>query len=1029
MSVFTDTDGSAYVSTATNTNADIAIIKLNSSWTAPDTLVATAFQGQGRETPQITRNGDTYYFFSSKASGWLPSQANYASAGSLAGPWTDLRELGNAATYGTQSTGVSEFGENSYALYGWRWGANWTPAESTGNYPRLLPVSFNAGFASMEYYSTVEYYPGTGLVPVQSGRLVSLNKPVSVSVDGASANNNQGVITDGADLAASGFFRSGNEGAANAYPYDAVIDLGTAHRLTEIDTTTFLYNGSEAAYKYTISGSLDGSDFTKLVDQTNNTRPGYLIDKVNSTASYRYVKLTVTGVTKIKDGGSVTGWGDGLYEVAVFGTPVSTPVPSVPAGRYYAAQTIELTSSDQGAEIHYTLDGSTPTASSTEYTAPIQLTELGDYTLKAVAISDGTVSEVLTAAYSILSGDSPVSVAETPAYAVVPGQTPDLPATIKVNTASGGVVDAPVTWELDGMTFTKPYKSYTIYGTVDGLPGYATGSIETLATQTIYYVDSGTATGSSNSYLGAKWLRGADLLNSASDRAKTNSTTWGYSGQDGVVTEAGAKEVNGLYGKNNAGNNVDYALTLPAGTYTAAFGIYEWWDAPDRQVRATLVDSQGRSIAIAESTAGAINKNNRSTSLSGTFTVPADGAGAVTLRFTNVGWQGATVTWFGIAKGAQTLDLTPDTVTAPVISPTAATIYGTAQQISISAANGTVVYYTTDGSTPSRVNGTKYSAPFTLSASATVSAVAITNGVPSPITAADYTIVVQDGDYTSVPVGAPWFDTDRNSIQAHGGGFLEHDGYYYWVGEDKSHNSASFNGVNLYRSQDLLNWEFITQILKPEAAGLDCNVKGAATCKVERPKLLYNESTDTFVLWGHWETADSYSASEVVVATSSTIDGDYAVSYHGRPGEGVVWDLEQEHAIDATVTAGTYPDFAAAEAAYRAAGNTPNGHQSRDFTVYVDAEDKGWLISAEAHEQLRIYPLTAAYTETDYENSYPLFNGQSREAAAITQVDGVYYLFTSGQSGWYANQLKYAYTTDLSDPDSWSENIKGLLHE
>src|SRR5690606_29775300 len=28
----------------------------------------------------------------------------------------------------------------------------------------------------------------------------------------------------------------------------------------------------------------------------------------------------------------------------------------------------------------------------------------------------------------------------------------------------------------------------------------------------------------------------------------------------------------------------------------------------------------------------------------------------------------------------------------------------------------------------------------------------------------------------------------------------------------------------------------------------------------------------------------------------------------------------------------------------------------------------------------------------------------------------------SGQSGWYPNQLKYAYTTDLSDPDEWSAN-------
>ena len=1022
MSVFIDTDGAAYVSSATNTNADIAIIRLNSSWTAPESLIATAFQGQGRETPKIIRKADTYYFFSSKASGWLPSQATYASATSLAGPWSELRELGNAATYGTQSTSVSAFGDDSYGLYGWRWGANWTPAESTGNYPRLLPVSFNAGFASMEYYSEVEYYSGTGLVPVQSGRLVSLDRPVSVSVDGASANNNQNVITDGADLAGSGFFRSGNEGAANAYPYDAVIDLGTANRVNEIDTTTFLYNGSEAAYKYTISGSLDGLNYSTIVDQSNNTRPGYLIDKVTSTKSFRYVKVTVTGATKMKDGGSVTGWGDGLYEVAVFGTPTGVPVVSVPAGRYYTTQNVALSSGDASAEIRYTLDGSTPTASSPRYTTPIELAAVGDYTVKAVAVSGSTVSDVLTAAYTILSGATPVSVAETPAYAVVPGQTPNLPSTIKVNTASGAVADAPVAWDLDGMTFTKPYKSYTIYGTVPGLPGYVTSSIETLATQTVYYVDSGTAGGTSSAYLGAKWLRGSELLNSASDQAKTSSTSWGYSGQDGLVADAGAKEVNGLYGKNNANNNVDYALTLPAGTYTAAFGIYEWWSAGDRQVRATVVDSKGRSIAVAQSAVGAITATNRSASLAGTFTVPADGGGAVTLRFTNVGYQGATVTWFGIAKGAQTLDLSRDVVQAPSISPTAASVYGKAQKITITAASGSVVYYTTDGSTPSRINGTKYADPFTLSSSAIVNAVAVANGVTSSVTAADYSIVVQEGDYTSVPVGSPWFDTDRSSIQAHGGGFLQYGGYYYWVGEDRTNNSASFGGVNLYRSQDLLNWEFVGQILKPDAAGLDCLAGGTVTCKLERPKLLYNASTDTFVLWGHWETAADYGSSQVVVATSTTINGNYGVLYHGRPGVGQVWDLDQQNAINATITAGTYPDFTTAAAAYRANGNTPSGYQSRDFTVYVDAGGKGWLISAEANVQLRIYPLSSDFTQADYAASYPLFTGQAREAAAITQVNGVYYLINSGQSGWYANQLKYASTTDLSDPNSWSAN-------
>ena len=31
-----------------------------------------------------------------------------------------------------------------------------------------------------------------------------------------------------------------------------------------------------------------------------------------------------------------------------------------------------------------------------------------------------------------------------------------------------------------------------------------------------------------------------------------------------------------------------------------------------------------------------------------------------------------------------------------------------------------------------------------------------------------------------------WYDTDGNSIQAHGGMILFHEGRYYWYGENKT---------------------------------------------------------------------------------------------------------------------------------------------------------------------------------------------------------------------------------------------------
>ena len=40
---------------------------------------------------------------------------------------------------------------------------------------------------------------------------------------------------------------------------------------------------------------------------------------------------------------------------------------------------------------------------------------------------------------------------------------------------------------------------------------------------------------------------------------------------------------------------------------------------------------------------------------------------------------------------------------------------------------------------------------------------------------------------------------------------------------------------------------------------------------------------------------------------------------------------------------------------------------------------------------------------------------------AIIKSGDYYYLMGSGQSGWYPNQARYAYTKDISNPEGWSE--------
>ena len=71
-----------------------------------------------------------------------------------------------------------------------------------------------------------------------------------------------------------------------------------------------------------------------------------------------------------------------------------------------------------------------------------------------------------------------------------------------------------------------------------------------------------------------------------------------------------------------------------------------------------------------------------------------------------------------------------DTLAAPVISGT--TPFAETTQVSISAPNDARVYYTTDGSTPTS-GSTLYSAAFSLSATTTVKAIAIKDGVSSNV--------------------------------------------------------------------------------------------------------------------------------------------------------------------------------------------------------------------------------------------------------------------------------------------------------
>lgn len=221
--------------------------------------------------------------------------------------------------------------------------------------------------------------------------------------------------------------------------------------------------------------------------------------------------------------------------------------------------------------------------------------------------------------------------------------------------------------------------------------------------------------------------------------------------------------------------------------------------------------------------------------------------------------------------------------------------------------------------------------------------------------------------------GGPIATVDGQVMHAHGGGVIKDGDHYYMVGERRVDGGHLFDGVGMYRSTDMVNWTHAGDILtKDSDPALD-------PANIERPKVIYNAEYDHYVMWAHKENGTDYGDAEAAVAVSDTIDGDY--TYLGS---------------------------------FR-----PLGHMSRDQTVFVDDDGAGYLISA-ANENydLHIYRLTDDYL--DVEELLYSFDGDHREAPAVFERDGVYFLVTSGATGWDPNQAQYATTTDFPS-GSWSE--------
>lgn len=124
--------------------------------------------------------------------------------------------------------------------------------------------------------------------------------------------------------------------------------------------------------------------------------------------------------------------------------------------------------------------------------------------------------------------------------------------------------------------------------------------------------------------------------------------------------------------------------------------------------------------------------------------------------------------------------------------------------------------------------------------------------------------------------GSIWLDSRGEAIQAHGGMILEWEGGYYWYGEHKGgvtkNRRVDVIGISCYRSENLINWDYLGLALEANPANPDSPLHPSGVC--ERPKVLYNKKTKKFVMWVHSDNAD-YTYAGVSVAVSDRPEGPF----------------------------------------------------------------------------------------------------------------------------------------------------------
>ena len=180
--------------------------------------------------------------------------------------------------------------------------------------------------------------------------------------------------------------------SASAWSSNTPNDTPSHQRMTWIAAdNNYQYTTYNGTKYYTTEGAAnDPFPYGSVNAFNKSTTPAAKFYNKNTDESY-YLDSSIEEITQ-NSNGTISFKFVGISNVAI-------PTFSPKAGRYTEAQTVTISCETAGATIYYTLDGTTPTTSSTRYTQSLTISETT--TVKAIAVSDGEESATATAKYTI----------------------------------------------------------------------------------------------------------------------------------------------------------------------------------------------------------------------------------------------------------------------------------------------------------------------------------------------------------------------------------------------------------------------------------------------------------------------------------------------------------------------------------------------------------------------------------------------------------------------------------------------------